>query len=136
MLAAHALPSIRSKAVLDQLHRRDGQITDFGRPVGQIFFDPAPGNARAERIEWEVFSLLREEGWIATEDEGAIKRYRISEAGFAHLFAHVSGHPDEAESQGRGKLAGIDRITPQKVHHSIGIHRPVQMESLSSVASH
>jgi hypothetical protein len=75
-----------SKEVLQKLHRCDGQITDFGGPVGQIFFDPAPGNAGAgQRIESETFSLLRDKGWIATEDQGGIKRYRVSELGFAHL---------------------------------------------------
>jgi hypothetical protein len=94
ILAAH--PGIRSekegsspmtsKEVLEELHWYDGQITDFGRPVGQIFFVPAPGNTRTgERIESETFSRLRDEGWIATEDEGRIKRYRVSESGFAHL---------------------------------------------------
>jgi len=96
MLTRPALPRIRSKEVLADLHRCDGQITDFGRPVGQILFDPAVGNARAERIEWETFSLLRDEGWIVTEDRGGVKRYRISEAG----FAHVSDQVDDAQSQG------------------------------------
>ena len=102
MLTTQALPPIRSNEVLADLHRCDGQITDFGSPVGQILFDPAVGNARAERVEWDTFSLLRDKGWIVTEDRGGIKRYRISEAG----FAQVSGNADEAELRGTGKFAG------------------------------
>jgi hypothetical protein len=72
--------------VLEELCRCDGQITDYGFAAGQVFFAPAPGNAHTyERIEWEIFSMLRGEGWITTEDRGAIKRYKISEAGTAHL---------------------------------------------------
>jgi hypothetical protein len=94
---------ITSKEVLEKLHQCDGQITDFGRPVGQIFFDPAPGNARAaERIESETFSLLRDAGWIATEDEGRIKRYRVSESGFAQLNAAASQSGVHARSAGSG----------------------------------
>ena len=88
MLTPHAT---RSKEVLHELRRCDGQITDFGGPVGQILFDPAVGKASAaERIEWETFALLCDKGWIATEDEGGIKRYTISEAGFAHLRMAVA----------------------------------------------
>jgi hypothetical protein len=93
MLTTQALPPIRSNEVLADLHRCDGQITDFGSPVGQILFDPAVGNARAERVEWDTFSLLRDKGWIVTEDRGGIKRYRISEAGFAHIrVPAAAGH--------------------------------------------
>jgi hypothetical protein len=67
--------------VLDDLRRCDGQITDYGHPAGQVLFDPAI--AVGKRIEWETFSLLREEGWITTDDRGRIKRYRISDAGIA-----------------------------------------------------
>jgi hypothetical protein len=74
------------KEVLKKLHRCDGQITDYGHPVGQILFDPAVGVAdSSERIEAETFSLLCGEGWIATQDQGRIKRYTISEAGIARL---------------------------------------------------
>lgn len=69
--------------VLEALRRCDGQITDYGHPAGQILFDPAVGVG--ERIEWETFSLLRGGGWIATEDRGRVKRYRISETGMARL---------------------------------------------------
>jgi hypothetical protein len=101
-----SLPLIRLKEVLEGLHRCDGQITDFGRPVGQIFFDPTLGNARAaERIEWEIFSLLRDEEWITTEDEGGIKRYRLSVAGRAHL--------DCAEPQG----LCAEHTRPEKESH-------------------
>jgi hypothetical protein len=80
------------KEVLRELHRCDGQITDYGHPVGQILFDPAVGVARSsERIDPETFSLLCEEGWIATQDQGRIRRYTISETGIARL--------DELESQ-------------------------------------
>ena len=72
--------------VLEELCRCDGQITDYGRPAGQIFFAPATGNTHSyERIEWEIFSRLRAEGWITTEDRGAIRRYKVSEAGTAFL---------------------------------------------------
>ena len=71
------------KELLEELRRCDGQITDYGHPAGQILFDPAIGVG--ERIEWETFSLLCEQGWIATEDQGRIKRYRISEAGTTRL---------------------------------------------------
>jgi hypothetical protein len=74
------------KEVLKELRRCDGQITDYGRPVGQILFDPAVGVARSsERIEPETFALLCEEGWIATQDQGRIRRYTISEMGIARL---------------------------------------------------
>jgi hypothetical protein len=69
--------------VLEALRRSDGQITDYGRPAGQVFFDPAV--AVGERIEEEIFSLLCEEGWISTEDRGSVKRYRITETGMARL---------------------------------------------------
>jgi hypothetical protein len=111
------LPLIRLKEVLEELHRCDGQITDFGPPVGQIFFDPTLGDARAaERIEWEIFSLLRDEEWIATEDEGSIKRYRLSVAGRAHLdwaeprdpcAEHI--RPDE-ESHPSGRIIALASI--------------------------
>jgi hypothetical protein len=81
--------------VLDTLRRSDGQITDYGHPAGQILFDPAIGVG--ERIEWETFSLLCEKEWIATEDQGRIKRYRISETGITRL--------DEVESQLKGLAA-------------------------------
>lgn len=71
------------KELLEVLRRCDGQITDYGHPAGQLLFDPAVG--MGERIEWETFSLLRDEGWIATEDQGRIKRYRISETGITRL---------------------------------------------------
>jgi hypothetical protein len=77
------------KELLEALRRCDGQITDYGHPAGQILFDPAIG--LGERIEWETFSLLCEQGWIATEDQGRIKRYRISETGITRL--------NEVESQ-------------------------------------
>jgi hypothetical protein len=73
--------------VLEALRRCDGQITDYGHPAGQILFDPAVGVG--ERIEWEPFSLLCAEGWITTEDQGRIRRYRISEAGIARLTEEV-----------------------------------------------
>lgn len=74
------------KEVLKELHRCDGQITDYGHPVGQILFDPAVGVARSsERIDPETFSLLCGEGWIATQDQGRIRRYTISETGIARL---------------------------------------------------
>ena len=69
--------------VLEALRRSDGQITDYGHPAGQVFFDPAAGVG--ERIEGEVFSLLCEAGWITTEDQGSVKRYRVSETGMARL---------------------------------------------------
>ena len=75
--------------VLEALRRCDGQITDYGHPAGQVLFDPAVGVG--ERIERETFSLLCEQGWIATEDQGRIKRYRISETGITRL--------NEVESQ-------------------------------------
>jgi len=71
------------KEVVEALRRSDGQITDYGRPTGQVFFDPAVGVG--ERIEEETFSLLCEAGWISTEDRGRIKRYRITEAGITRL---------------------------------------------------
>jgi hypothetical protein len=74
---------INWKEVLEALRRSDGQITDYGHPAGQVYFDPAIGVG--ERIEVETFSLLREAGWISTEDRGRVKRYRISETGMARL---------------------------------------------------
>ena len=71
------------KELLEELRRCDGQITDYGHPAGQILFDPAVGVG--ERIERETFSLLCEQGWITTEDQGRIKRYRISETGITRL---------------------------------------------------
>jgi hypothetical protein len=72
--------------VLKELRRCEGQITDYGHPVGQILFDPSVGVAHpSERIEHETFVLLCEEGWIATPDQGRIKRYTISETGIARL---------------------------------------------------
>jgi hypothetical protein len=80
------------KEVLQELRRCDGQITDYGHPVGQILFDPAVGVAHSsERIDPETFSLLCGEGWIATQDQGRIRRYTISETGIARL--------DEVESE-------------------------------------
>ena len=71
------------KELLEELRRCDGQITDYGHPAGQILFDPAVGVG--ERIERDTFSLLCEQGWITTEDQGRIKRYRISETGITRL---------------------------------------------------
>jgi hypothetical protein len=71
------------KELLEALRRCDGQITDYGHPAGQILFDPAVGVG--ERIERDTFSLLCEQGWITTEDQGRIKRYRISETGITRL---------------------------------------------------
>jgi hypothetical protein len=74
------------KEVLKELHRCDGQITDYGHPVGQLLFDPAVGVGRSsERIDPEAFALLCAEGWIATQDQGRIRRYTISETGIARL---------------------------------------------------
>jgi hypothetical protein len=74
------------KEVLKELHRCNGQITDYGHPVGQILFDPAVGVAHSsERIDTEAFSLLCEEGWISTQDQGRIRRFTISETGIARL---------------------------------------------------
>lgn len=78
--------------VLKELRRCDGQITDYGPPVGQILFDPAVRVDRVnERVEPETFSFLCEKGWIATQDQGRIKRYTISETGITCL--------NEVESQ-------------------------------------
>jgi hypothetical protein len=120
MLTIQTPHSIRSKEVLEDLHRCDGQITDFGRPVGQILFDPAPGNTRAERIEWETFSLLRDAGWIVTEDKGGIQRYRISEAGFAHVFTNIAA----AESQGSyaGNTSSVTVFGAVNQTQSMGAH--------------
>ena len=74
---------INWREVLEALRRSDGQITDYGHPAGQVFFDPAVGVG--ERIQNEIFSLLCEAGWIATEDQGRIRRFRISETGMARL---------------------------------------------------
>ena len=80
------------KDVLEELSHGDGQITDYGRHVGQILFNPTFGRLRSgERIESETFSVLRDRGWIFTEDQGEIKRYTISEAGVAYLDAVMSG---------------------------------------------
>lgn len=66
--------------VLEALRRCDGQITDFGRHTAPIFFASVIGNSHTgERIEIEAFRILRDEGWIVTEDQGQIKRYRINE---------------------------------------------------------
>jgi hypothetical protein len=74
------------KEVLQELRRCDGQITDYGHPVGQLLFNPALGVARpSERIESETFTLLCAEGWITTQDQGRIRRYMISETGIARL---------------------------------------------------
>jgi len=78
------------KELLEALRRCDGQITDYGHPAGQVLFDPAKGVG--ERIEWETFSLLCGEGWITTEDQGRIKRYRISETGIIRLGEVESQH--------------------------------------------
>jgi anaerobic selenocysteine-containing dehydrogenase len=62
--------------VLEELHRCNGRITDFGRHTAPVFFDSVIGNSRTgERIEIEAFRILRDEGWIATEDQGEIKYY-------------------------------------------------------------
>jgi hypothetical protein len=74
---------INWKEVLEALRRSDGQITDYGRPAGQVFFDPAAGVG--QRVEEETFSLLCEAGLISTDDRGRIKRYRISETGMTRL---------------------------------------------------
>lgn len=72
--------------VLVELRRSNGQITDFGRHTAPVFFDSVIGNSRTgERIEIEAFLILRDEGWIVTEDEGEIKRYRINEDRNAHV---------------------------------------------------
>jgi len=65
-------------------------------PAGQILCDPAIG--LGERIDWETFSLLCEQGWIATEDQGRIKRYSISETGITLL--------NEVESQRKALATG------------------------------
>jgi len=66
--------------VLEELRRCNGQITDFGSHAGPIFFDSVIGDSRrGERIETEAFLILRDEGWIVTEDQGEIKRYRIND---------------------------------------------------------
>ena len=88
--------------VLQELRRCDGQITDYGHPVGQILFNPTVGVARtSERIDPETFSLLCEEGWILTQDQGRIRRYTISEAGIARLHAVQSEQKAIARSAGR-----------------------------------
>jgi hypothetical protein len=90
------------KEVLDELGRCDGQITDYGRPVGQLLFDPALANAHGGvRIEGDIFSILRDEGWIATDDQGEIKRYRITEAGTANL------NQTEPHSNARARASGM-----------------------------
>jgi hypothetical protein len=74
------------KEVLEELQRCDGQITDYGRPARQILFDPAVGTSHSgQGVEWEIFLLLRDEGWISTEDQGSVKRYRLSEMGIIQL---------------------------------------------------
>jgi hypothetical protein len=89
------------KEVLQELHRCDGQITDYGHPVGQILFDPAVRVRRTgERIEPETFTLLCEEGWIATQDQGRIKRYTISETGITRLNEVESQHKAVARGAG------------------------------------
>jgi hypothetical protein len=89
---------ITCKELLEALRRCDGQITDYGNPAGQILFDPARGVG--ERIEWETFSLLCGAGWITTEDQGRIKRYRISETGITRLNEFESQHKVIATSAG------------------------------------
>jgi hypothetical protein len=74
---------ITPKDVLEELRRSDGQITDYGRPAGPILFDPTIGPG--ERVEWETFSTLRDSGWVTTDDQGPIRRYRISSAGADQL---------------------------------------------------
>jgi hypothetical protein len=84
------------KELLEALRRCDGQITDYGHPAGQILFDPAIGVG--ERIERDTFSLLCEQGWITTEDQGRIKRYRISETGITRLTEVESSYKTLAMS--------------------------------------
>jgi hypothetical protein len=77
---------ITPEDVLVELHRCDGQITDFGYPTGAILFDPTIGTPHpGERIELETFSILRVNGWVTTDDRGAVRRYRISENGTNQL---------------------------------------------------
>jgi hypothetical protein len=77
---------ITPKDVLEELLRCDGQITDFGHPTGAILFDPTMGTPHpGERIELETFSLLRDNGWVTTDDRGVIRRYRISRVGTNQL---------------------------------------------------
>jgi hypothetical protein len=91
------------KEVLHELYRCDGQITDYGQPVGQILFNPVVGVSRpSERIEPETFSLLCVEGWIATQDQGRIRRYTISETGVARLAEVESEH--RVFARGAGSL--------------------------------
>lgn len=91
------------REVLQELHRCDGQITDYGHPVGQILFNPAVGVSRpSERIEPETFSLLCVEGWITTQDQGRIRRYTISETGVARLV-EIESEP-KAFARGAGSL--------------------------------
>jgi DNA-binding transcriptional regulator PaaX len=84
------------KELLEALRRCDGQITDYGHPAGQILFDPAVGVG--ERIERDTFSLLCAQGWITTEDQGRIKRYRISETGITRLTEVESSYKTHAMS--------------------------------------
>jgi hypothetical protein len=89
------------KEVLQELRRCDGQITDYGHPVGQILFDPTVGVAHSsERIDADTFSLLCGEGWIATQDQGRIRRYTISEAGIARLAQVEWEHKPVARGAG------------------------------------
>lgn len=72
--------------ILEELRQCNGQITDLGRHTAPIFFDSVIGNSHTgEWIEIEAFLILRDEGWIVTEDQGEIKRYRINEDRNAHV---------------------------------------------------
>ena len=79
------------KDVLEELHRSNGQITDYGPTVGQILIDPAVGSAGpSQRVDPEVFTLLCERGWVTTRDTGVVRRYVISETGVARLRARTA----------------------------------------------
>jgi len=93
---AHAVTT--SIDVLEMMRRCDGQITDYGRRTGPILFDPSFGTPHAgERVEGETFLLLRDKGWVTTEDQGVIRRYRISSAGTNYL--------NEVQSQNKTRAA-------------------------------
>ncbi len=79
--------------VLEELYRCEGQITDYGHPVGQILFDPTLRVGTSQRIEPQIFDFLREQGWIETPDQGRVCRFTISDAGIArlNLMAYSAG---------------------------------------------
>jgi hypothetical protein len=90
------------KDVLQELRRCDGQITDYGHPVGQLLFNPAVGVSRpSERIEPETFALLCAEGWIVTQDLGRIRRYTISETGIGSLVLKKSSRSSRSSRAAR-----------------------------------